>query len=128
MSTPLSGSPGVVYYFNVQITCTNTGQNIFVPHTVTIVSCTGGTTSLNSPDGLQDLEVYPNPNHGEFTLKFSKNPSGNFIIADFTGRVLLTIPVVTDEVKISVASLPGGMYLGQFQESTITRRIEILKE
>lgn len=75
-----------------------------------------------------DLNVYPNPTQGEFTISTTQNLINGKIV-DTSGRVLFTMggdtELIIKGMEISFASLDPGIYLLEFQtsERNIVKRI-----
>ncbi|MFN3907433.1 MAG: reprolysin-like metallopeptidase [Flavobacterium sp.] len=85
------------------------------------------TLVLNNPDfGLVDFAVYPNPNRGNFTVKFDNqsNQSVNIQVLDIQGRSVYQNQYAAQgmfQQEIQLPNVPIGVYLvkvsnGEFQE------------
>ena len=64
------------------------------------------TAGINSLE-LEEVSIFPNPTHGEFTLQLPEN--GSFVIYDLMGKVVLQQQVESTQ-KINVSSLAKGWY------------------
>jgi hypothetical protein len=95
-----AGTYTTVYtYTNSTTTCTNSATK-----TITVAVCTGlEELSLNGK-----INIYPNPNNGEFTLIVPE--SGNYSIINSIGQTIKTIEVKEDAQTISINGLADGIY------------------
>lgn len=83
---------------------------------------------------LTDLKIYPNPNHGKFTIEFREKTSGliNVFVYDLTGKVLFQEQVsVSDTIysaDINIETAPAGVYflLIKRDNASLTQKIEKL--
>jgi hypothetical protein len=83
---------------------------------------------------LEDLKIYPNPNHGEFTLEFREKTYGliDVFVYDLKGKVLFQEQVnVNDEIysaDINIENAAAGVYflLIKRDNASLTQKIEKL--
>lgn len=88
----------------------------------------------DEPLVLEDLKIYPNPNHGIFTAEFREQTSGliDVFVYNLKGEVLFKDQVsVTDEiysVDIDIEKAPAGVYflLIKRDNASLTQKIEKL--
>jgi hypothetical protein len=62
----------------------------------------------------QEVEVYPNPNNGDFTLKINDHSVGEVVIIDLLGNVILkkNLREMNEmETKIDLGNVSSGIYL-----------------
>jgi len=73
-------------------------------------SLTTGTSNLLD---LVQIDVFPNPSYGKFTVRFSELPSkGSKIeIVDISGRVITTRPISGTSEEFSLDNQTNGVYL-----------------
>ncbi|MEJ2595360.1 MAG: T9SS type A sorting domain-containing protein [bacterium] len=79
------------------------------------------------------VKIYPNPNHGQFTVNFAGSVHGEYVIkvADLTGRVILSEIQISkpgeNQVKINLGDCDRGIYLISIYqgESVLTRKLFI---
>lgn len=85
------------------------------------------TVTLSNPDfGLVDLVVFPNPNRGNFTVKFDNhsNLNVNIQVTDIQGRSVYQNQFAAQDLfqkEIQLPNVPTGVYMvkvsnGEFQE------------
>lgn len=67
-------------------------------------------------DGIDHLDLYPNPNLGDFILEVRR--SGNLKIFDATGKYIKDIPLEYGENLIQLPSLSSGIYTYYFEGKT----------
>ena len=83
---------------------------------------------------LDDLKIYPNPNHGIFTLEFREKTYGliDVYVYDLKGTVLFGEQVNVDNeiysASIDIAQAPAGVYflLIKRADASLTQKIEKL--
>ena len=77
------------------------------------------------------LEVYPNPNNGEFYLKYKdKSSNSTCTITDITTKVVHSQDIINNEVnKLNLTTLPNGIYILNVtsNDNSTTRKIVINK-
>lgn len=62
--------------------------------------------------GIGNISFYPNPAHDFVYLKLNGNSADNVVITDASGQIVLQQKVEeqTDECKLTISSLPNGIY------------------
>ena len=112
-----------------QTTCGNYGSA--KTQLLTHVGCASGTKmySKSSDDfKSQHALVFPNPNNGNFTLKFNKRLKTNIIIRDVNSSVMATYQTIGNneqqDFKINNLNLPAGLYFISIQNDN---KIETIK-
>jgi lysophospholipase L1-like esterase len=98
---------------------------------LTNVGCASGTKmySKSSDDfKSQHALVFPNPNNGNFTLKFNNRFKTNIIIRDVNSSVMATYQTIgnneQEDFKINNLNLPAGLYFISIQNDN---KIETIK-
>ncbi|MES2678284.1 MAG: GEVED domain-containing protein [Bacteroidota bacterium] len=87
----------------------------------TVVSCVG----INEHSGtISGLNVYPNPNNGEFTIEVANGQNKTIAIMDVTGRLLLTQTTVNDQLNVNMTTFANGVY---YVKVTTSDAVEVLK-
>ncbi len=91
--------------------CSSVSETIIFTQTV---------TGIEEPKELQDLEIFPNPNNGNFFIDFGTSiPNGEptFILIDAIGRkiILKTERISSTRYKVNTTNLTGGMYYLQIE-------------
>ena len=78
------------------------------------------TTNLDEQASRNLFNIYPNPNHGQFTIQTEKG--GVFELMDITGKVINTY-TLTKNVETLNVNLPAGIYFIREKESGSTQKI-----
>ncbi|HTM64743.1 MAG TPA: T9SS type A sorting domain-containing protein [Flavipsychrobacter sp.] len=117
------GSVGT--YFNdttkkrgILVTKDNTNNQYSIPRIVIAVmyiGFNGYATSVNYPDRITQISVFPNP--AQQRLFVSSRLTGAYAIYDITGKLMLKGDSISKD-GINVHQLPAGMYLLTIGEST----------
>lgn len=70
---------------------------------------------LELSDKQPDFEIFPNPNSGEFQIKFNKNTNSKIVkvdILDLMGRIFFTyIENSENQISLSIPNIVPGMYV-----------------
>ncbi|MBW7914418.1 MAG: T9SS type A sorting domain-containing protein, partial [Taibaiella sp.] len=82
------------------------------------------TSSINELSAEQGIEVYPNPNKGEFIVK-NVLFGTRIIICNLYGQEIYTGIATEDETRILVPELPNGIYLLKAQSAFGAKTIRI---
>ncbi|MBA2611791.1 MAG: T9SS type A sorting domain-containing protein [Bacteroidetes bacterium] len=83
--------------------CTNTSMI-----TVSVSLCTG----LAKTSAVSDLKVYPNPTQGQVTLNFGETFSGQILVYNSLGQLLITQKMnAVDKSELDLSIYPKGVYL-----------------
>lgn len=122
---PIAPSPSVTTTYTINGI---DGNGCFHSTTLvqTVVSCTG--VSENSY-GIS-IEVYPNPNNGEFILNIN-SPIENFSceLVNILGQPVLKTEINELKQKIQISEIAGGIYyLRVFKEGRQIYKYRIIKE
>lgn len=112
-SVDLNGSNGVFYYRLKQVDY-NGKSEIYGP------------ISVNCDNSQNEMNVYPNPSNGDFTVEINwnkPNTSTQIQIIDLTGKIIqemdLNLNVGTTQVAFNQENLQMGTYLIRIQESNL---------
>jgi glucose/arabinose dehydrogenase len=123
--TGISGSsfdPAVagIGTFNISYTYSNaSGCDTVVSKSVIVTSCTGISTKAN----VNAVNLYPNPNEGNFTLEINANLNANLqvSITDITGKNVHQVSVSSNRGKnllqLNVNHLQKGFYILKVSDS-----------
>ena len=74
-----------------------------------------------------DVQLYPNPNNGNFTLQFSDNKLRQVCILDLTGRLILMQQVMQHK-DFDCSLLSSGVYLLKISDDTGVRTLQMVLE
>ena len=93
----------------------------------------GWSQTLQAPAELAAVpaqpDVFPNPTTGRVTLRAAQPLTGQLMVRDMLGRVLLRQSVLgTPSISCSLADWPPGLYLLTFAEPNRTRTWRVMKE
>lgn len=81
-------------------------------------------TTINELRNKTDIDVYPNPNNGEFVVKHALVGT-RIIICNLYGQEIYTGTAAEAETRILVPELPDGIYLLKAQSALGTKTIRI---
>jgi len=87
--------------------------------TVTVTACPSGIRNIGSPS-VPDLEVFPNPNQGAFSVVLYApiQEDAQIKITNLLGEVIIEFPIATNKTKvINLDTPPGTYYLSAFSSS-----------
>ncbi len=107
--------------YTVQVSDTNACSNTSAGLNVTALA-------INDVAVGFDVQLYPNPSNGNFTLQFSDNVPRTVSITDATGR-LITIQQVAASRNFDISALSSGIYLLSIknEKAAYTLRIVVQK-
>ncbi len=88
-------------------------------------------TNINNPDGIVSLNVYPNPNKGEFTLEMNARKAGTFHveIINMLGQVVYQKQISQDgfyRESIDISDKASGLYYIKMSDGTSEKVAKIL--
>lgn len=114
---------------NTNFTVTGTDANGCTNTTtlqLKVIACTG-IAQLNGSENY-DVNIYPNPNNGQFTVKSDVAIRLNLI--NDLGQLIKTIDLTeTNSKQIELTDLPTGIYflIGRIGDANINQKIVVLK-
>lgn len=113
-------------FFNVVVTCTNSGKSLSIPHVVTVVTCTDNTTGVSATSDEKEISVYPNP-AGQVLTIIAPRIRGTFVILDVLGKTVVS-GKVNGTTRVNTENLPGGIYFLKIEGADSRKTIWIIKE
>ncbi len=81
----------------------------------------------HKPTGVANLNVFPNPGNGSFTISTPNMSKANLSVFTLSGKLLMNKQVIADETKIDLQSQPDGMYLFILQGDGELRTAKVIK-
>lgn len=106
--------------YDISYTYTNAGGcDTTVIQTVEVTVCTG----IGAKENVTSINLYPNPNEGDFILEFNANVNSalNITITDITGKIVHTENISSvrgnNRVNLTVSNLQKGFYLLKANDS-----------
>ncbi len=116
--------PSFTNTYTIEGTSIN-GCNAKSSTVVNVVTCVGinelGTT-------LKDVNVFPNPSNGKFTLEFTSESERFIEVLDLTGRLVLITNSNTSKAEINMSEFSAGVYYVKVKENDATRVLKVVKQ
>lgn len=109
-------------------TVTGTDMNGCKGQTVvylTVNECTGITNITGTIEGL---EVYPNPNSGEFTVELNNGLAKTIEVVDVTGRIISLTSSTDNQVKMNITNLSNGVYYVKVKSDNAVEVLKVVKQ
>ncbi len=104
----------------------------FVPTTFSfgfsVVRYHGETVSVQTYASDQNLQIYPNPNDGMFTVSIENLPIQKIELYTLTGKNIgLEMDEMRSDYKVDISSFPAGIYLAKVytDNGVMTRKIVV---
>ncbi|MES2681722.1 MAG: T9SS type A sorting domain-containing protein, partial [Bacteroidota bacterium] len=127
-----TGAATQVLTFTLGITTTytltgtdNNGCSKTTTVTQFVATCIGLDEEVGKGRGLN---IYPNPNNGEFTIMLNDKNERTMEIMDVTGRIILAQTISGDEVKVMMNSFANGIYYVSVKTNISREVFKIIKE
>lgn len=81
-------------------------------------------------DSLEDISLFPNPNHGNFTFRVPKGSEGNWMILNQLGQIVTEQAFITqaESVPINIFGLTQGVYYlsVEINQQIITKKFVVV--
>ena len=110
------------YFFNWKV-CDDICESQREEIKITLDDCKG-------IDSLEDISLFPNPNHGNFTFRIPKGSEGNWMIINQLGQVVTEQAFITqaESVPINVFGLNQGVYYltVEINQQIITKKFVVV--
>jgi hypothetical protein len=103
---------------------TNTGCSDSASVAIVVDPCTGVGNSVK----LNGLSVYPNPNHGLFTVSLRNGLEKKVELTDLTGRIVLSKCTPDDSIEVNISELTNGIYFVKIDSNGISETYKIVKQ
>ena len=80
-------------------------------------------SSLNT--NLEKIEIFPNPNNGNFNIKLPLNNNGNITIYSILGKIILNKKITFDKEIYQISNIKSGIYIISIktENQTYTKKI-----
>jgi hypothetical protein len=123
----IGANPAIIYpNSSVSMTLTGTDANGCAGTTVlnlNVDECTG----LSSFIAGNDIELYPNPNNGEFTIEGGGNSGLDITLTDMTGRVVAVKHSPAGSAQVDISDLASGIYYAKVKTAEKVEIIKVIK-
>ncbi|MDX2174682.1 MAG: T9SS type A sorting domain-containing protein [Bacteroidota bacterium] len=106
-------------------TNTVTGCSKTATTSIEVKVCAGLTS--NSFDGIE-LNCYPNPNNGLFTIELANGIQKTIQITDLTGRVVLENTSSEDMISVNITTLANGVYYVKVISNNSSEVLKVVKQ
>ncbi len=83
-------------------------------------------TGMDELNALPNLNVFPNPSHGEYN--FEANSSGTMKIVNALGEIMYVRAFEPGQIKINIETLPSGIYTLLLKDNSGSNSTKIIKE
>jgi len=114
---------GTYTYYAEAFTCAPSNARTAI--TVTVSICTG----INNPVVILDgLNIYPNPNTGNFMVESKGGSIKNIEVYDLLGRIVHAELSEEYKVEINIKHLANGIYYVKVQSADELKVIKIIKQ
>ena len=80
-------------------------------------------SSLNT--NLEKIEIFPNPNNGNFNIKLPLNNNGTITIYSILGKIILNKKITFDKEIYQISNIKSGIYIISIktENQTYTKKI-----
>ncbi|HKR06231.1 MAG TPA: kelch repeat-containing protein [Bacteroidia bacterium] len=111
--------------YRVQVTNSNGCSKVSGLVAVSVPCKEGESVTVGEGESVFDVNVYPNPNSGEFTIKFSNKPISSIQIelTDEIGKVINRFETNDETIVIKESNLAKGIYC-----LTVRNKSEVVKK
>lgn len=87
-------------------------------------ACTG-IAGLNQ--SIENLQVYPNPNNGVFTIELANGSLKTVEVLDLTGRTVMVSASANDAISMNISQLANGVYYVKVKSDNATGVSKVVK-
>ena len=91
-----------------------------------IVSACVGINNISA--SAQGINIYPNPNNGEFTVELNNGINKSISITDLSGKVILSANTSDNKINFNLNKFAVGMYYVKIQSGNITEVLKVVKQ
>jgi len=112
-----------VSIFTVTGTDNNGCQNVATTN-ITVNACTG----LSEIGQNSQMNLYPNPNTGNFTVEFGTTNNNSVEVIDMTGRLVSTSTSNSDKLEINISNYAAGVYYVKAKNANTVTTFKMIKE
>ena len=104
--------------------------NVSDPHLRLVSVTTDLVNSLTDVEFGSSIEVYPNPNNGQFNVEFKTllDANSTITVTDITGKVIVThkgTDIVNNKLAIDLSGVSAGVYIVQVQSNDNVANIKV---
>jgi hypothetical protein len=123
MGNPINVSPNATSIYTVTATDVNGCKN-----SSTIVQNVIDCTSLTERTILSNLNVFPNPTSGEFSIETTNTLTKSIEVIDITGKVVYSTASNLDVVKFNLKDIANGVYYVKIQSNNSVEVVKVVKQ
>ncbi len=100
-----------VVYYQVVIVLDEPCNPMKAFNTIKSNMATNDASGIDKYSFEHSLIIYPNPNHGRFTVRSSQYVMDKVQVFDMEGRLLQTLDCMGQEAKVDISTLAAGSYV-----------------
>ena len=108
---------------SITLEATSNGKTVTESFTVTVLPGT-----FVADLYLQQVNIFPNPSQGFFTLEYNGTSKARLNVVDLAGKTVYHDQINPGSQIIEISSLPAGIYFLRFQTETDVQTIRIVKQ
>jgi hypothetical protein len=123
VGNPVNVSPSATSIYTVTATDVNGCKN-----SSTVVQPVIDCTSLTERTILSNLNVFPNPTSGEFSIETTNTLTKSIEVIDITGKVVYTTASDSDVVKFNLKDIANGVYYVKIQSNNSVEVVKVVKQ
>jgi hypothetical protein len=117
-------SPTVSTVYTVTGTSSE-GCNNTATASILVTSCVGLKTNAADNAGLS---VYPNPNHGQFTVEMKNGMNKVIEVTDISGKVISVTVTYDDVTNVDISKYENGIYFVRVQSGDRKEFVKLIKQ
>lgn len=123
-TSAISVTPAISTVYNV-VGTNSLGCSTNTNVTVLVIICTNVQSQVMA---MNPVNIYPNPNRGEFTIELVNGETKEIEVLDLTGRVILKSRTDKDAVEVNIKDLANGLYYVKVHSANATDIFKVIKE